>query len=158
MRPSRLVDGEAVYLDMTAPWRTLFGPLCEQVIWTGICWALIGYIDRPAPIPAFLLERGIGTPNLHNALVGLWFLLFFIRFIIPLIRIRGQRFILSHRRIIYREGRRGATHDIDMNYVNNVARKGSTLYIYVEGSAEPVELPRIARAKKCESLIRESLV
>ncbi|MDO4910287.1 MAG: hypothetical protein Q3972_00900 [Corynebacterium sp.] len=155
MRPKSLVRDEEIYADLTAPFYASFPALCEMVIWTGVLWGAIGVIDRPAPIPAFLLERGIGTPNLHNLLVGLWIVVFLVRFVLPVLWSRGQRLIISHRRIIYRSKHRDISHDIDLNYVSQVHRQGRRLHVFVQGSNQPVVLERVPKAKKVEALISE---
>ncbi|WIM72959.1 hypothetical protein QP028_04160 [Corynebacterium suedekumii] len=81
--------------DLTAPLHTLTFPVLELILITGLCWMGIGWLDQPGQVIDIQLRNGV---------VLLWALLVLWRFVLPLLRARRRRFMLTDRRIIVRAG------------------------------------------------------
>lgn len=145
----RLGPNEIVRADMTAPARTLVFPFLELVLITGVCWIGIGYLDQP----------GLAVdPVLRNAVVGLWAVLAVWRFVLPLLRARRQRFVVTDRRIIARAGTfRSRVDSIPLRDVHFVRRYRTGLSVSIYGHDRPLYFADVPRAKKLERLITEPL-
>lgn len=145
----RLERGEIVRADLTAPASTLFFPFLELILITALCWMGIGYMDQPG---------STWDVNLRNALVGVWVALALWRFVLPVLRGRRQRFMVTDRRILARAGRLGARVDsIPLRQVHSVRRyrRGISLALY--GHDRPLYFENVPKAKRIERMIGGSL-
>lgn len=141
----RLGRGEVVRADMTAPARTLFFPFLELILITGVCAIAVGYMDRP----------GVDwDPILRNAVLVLWAALSIWRFVLPLIRARRQRFMVTNHRVIVRAGRwRARTDSILLRDVYSVRRHRRGISIAIHGYPRALLFPDVPKAKKIVRLI-----
>lgn len=101
---------EQVLVDMTAPNSNLVFPFLEVVLLTGLAWMGIGWLDNPHNLAQ--LNTGLLDPALlHNSVVVVWMLLVIWRFVLPLLRNRKQRFIVTNQRIVARPAKLTAKVD-----------------------------------------------
>ncbi|MBZ8176846.1 hypothetical protein GP475_03080 [Corynebacterium poyangense] len=141
----RLGPGEQVQADLTAPLRTMVFPVLELVAMTGIFWIGIGWLDRG--IVAVDMQQ-------RNLVVLLWMALVVWRFIVPLLRSRRQRFILTNHRILVRAPKLRAPLDsIALRDVRGAARRRGGISLAVAGYRRPMFFPQIPRAKKVAAMI-----
>ena len=147
MAKIKLGRGEVVLADMAPPLRGVFFPFLELLIATALTWMVIGWMDGNA------IDVGI-----RNAVVGIWFLLVLWRFILPLIRRRRQRFVVTNKRVVFVPGGRGRTESIPLAQISGVRRRRGGIDIGILGYGEAVHFPDIGRAKRVEAMIAERLV
>lgn len=142
-------DGEVVRADVTAPLRTLTFPVLELILITGVSWILIGWLDRPDMVVDVQLRNGV---------VLIWFLLAVWRFVLPLIRARRRRFIVTDRRIVVRDGAfRSRVDSIPLRDVRGVSRRRRGISLAISGFARPLYFPDVPKTKKVAGLIETSL-
>lgn len=142
-------QGEVVRADLTSPMRTLTFPVLELILVTGLSWMLIGWLDQP----------GMGTdPQLRNAVVLIWAALAFWRFVLPLLKARRRRFVVTDRRIVVRAGAwRARTDSIPFQDIRSVKRRRSGITLAIKGYDRPLYFPDVPRAKKVTQMIESSL-
>ncbi|WP_080796254.1 PH domain-containing protein [Corynebacterium pacaense] len=157
MPGKRIAEGERVFVDLTAPLSTLFFPVLELIIITGVCWMGVGYLDRlpgldgSSPAAAF----PVGT---REALLWLWVLLSTWRFLIPLVRRRRQRLTVTDRRVLIRSpGLRSRYDSIPLSHMQGVRRRRGTLYLGLGGQERPYVVPEVPKARKVESILSDLL-
>lgn len=132
--------------DMAPPLSTMLYPFLEVLIITALSWMLIGWMDRP---------ENMIDPQLRNIMVLIWLLLVLWRFIVPLIRTRRQRFMVTNKRVVVKQGR--ATESIPLAQISGARRYRGGINIGVYGYAQPVYFPEVGRVKRVEELIRRQL-
>lgn len=146
----RLGRGEWVRADMTAPARSVVFPFLETLATTGLVWIAIGYLDNPHTVSF--------EPIVRNVLVAVWALLLLFRFIMPVIRARRKRFILTNHRIIARgPGLRAGVDSIPLRQVRSARRYRGGISVALYGHDRPLYFPEIPKARKVEALISQSL-
>lgn len=146
MAKIKLGRGEVVLADMAPPMRGVIFPFLELIIATALSWMLIGWMDTAG------VDVGI-----RNAAVGIWFLIVLWRFVLPLIRMRRQRFVVTNKRVIFVPGGRGRTESIPLMQIRGVRRRRGGIDIGVLGYGEPVHFPDVGRAKRVQALIEGQL-
>lgn len=146
MAKIKLGRGEVVLADMAPPMRGVIFPFLELIIATALSWMLIGWMDTAG------VDVGI-----RNAAVGIWFLIVLWRFVLPLIRMRRQRFVVTNKRVIFVPGGRGRTESIPLMQIRGVRRRRGGIDIGVLGYGEPVHFPDVGRAKRVQALIERQL-
>lgn len=142
----KLGRGEVVLADMTPPLRGVIFPFLELIIATALFWMLIGWMDASG------VDVGI-----RNAVVGIWFLIVLWRFVLPLIRLRRQRFVVTNKRVLFVPGGRGRTESIPLMQIRGVRRRRGGIDIGLLGYGEPVHFPDVGRAKRVQALIEGQL-
>lgn len=146
MAKIKLGRGEVVLADMAPPLRGVIYPFLELIIATALFWMLIGWMDTAG------MDAGI-----RNAVVGIWFLVVLWRFILPLIRQRRQRFMVTNKRVMFVPGGRGRTESIPFAQISDVRRRRGGIDIGLLGYGEAVHFPDVGRARRVEALIAERL-
>ncbi|RNE48778.1 hypothetical protein [Corynebacterium alimapuense] len=145
-RPAR---GEVVRVDLTSPLRALTFPVLELILITGLCWMAIGWLDRPEQLVDI---------RLRNSVVWVWAALATWRFVLPLLRSRRRRFMLTDRRLIVRaEGFRAPVDSIPLRDIRTIQRRRNAISLSIQGLPRPLYFSGIPRAKKVTSLIESSL-
>lgn len=140
-------QGEVARVDVTAPFRALTFPLLELVLVTGVSWIGIGWLDARAT-----------DPVLRNALVLLWAVLVVWRFVLPVVRTRRKRFVVTNRRVIARaEGLRAATDSIPLMDIVGVRRRRGGISLAIRGYDQALYFPDLPRTKKIERIIAAQL-
>lgn len=146
----RLGPDEWVRADMTAPARTLVFPFLETVATTGVLWMAIGYLDNPSV--------AWSEPILRNLLVAVWALLFVVRFLVPVLKARRKRFIVTNHRVIARApGLRSKVDSIPLRQIHSARRYRGGISVAVFGLDRPVYFPEVPKTKKMEAMIAQSL-
>ena len=142
----KLGRGEVVLADMAPPLRGLIFPFLELIIITGLCWIAIGWMDA-----------GMVDSAIRNAVVGVWAVLALWRFVLPLIRQRRQRFMVTNKRVIFVPGGRGRTESIPLMQIRGVRKRRGGIDIGVLGYGVPVRFPDVGKAKRVQALIEGQL-
>ncbi|WP_092255893.1 PH domain-containing protein [Corynebacterium cystitidis] len=144
----QLGRGEYARADMCAPLSTLVFPFLELLLITGVAWIVIGFMDQP---------ESIVDTRLRNAVVGVWALLGLWRFVLPLIRSRRQRFVVTNKRILARSGElRPRVDSIPLHQIHSVRRHKGGINVAVYGFDRPVYFPHVGRAKRVEEILRRT--
>lgn len=147
---------EVTYVDVTAPFRSLTFPFLELIIVTGVCWMGIGWLDvneLPGQAAAFLTDR-----QARDGLLGLWAILVVWRFVLPLLRARRKRFVVTNQRVIARAGRLGArTDSIPFHDIVGVRRRRGGISLAIRGYDRPLYFPELPKTKAVERAIDEQL-
>ncbi|MEX3507015.1 hypothetical protein VVR85_06390 [Corynebacterium sp. LK2590] len=139
--------GEAKRVDVTAPFRTLVFPLLELILITGVCWIAIGWLDAQG-----------ADLRLRNALVVLWGALSVWRFVLPVIRSRRKRFIVTDRRVIARAARLGGrTDSIPLRDIVGARRRRGGISLAIRGYDQTLYFPDVPKTKKVEAAIGDQL-
>ncbi|MDO5031137.1 hypothetical protein [Corynebacterium sp.] len=138
----KLGRGETVRVDVTAPFRTLLFPFLELILVTGVAWIAIGWAD----------VRGIDVA-LRNGLVALWVVLAVWRFVIPLIKSRRRRFIVTNLRVIARDG--GHIDSIPLRDIRGARRRRGGISLAIHGYEQPMYFPSVPKAKRVEEVLNE---
>lgn len=146
MAKIKLGRGEVVLADMAPPMRGLVFPFLELIIATALSWMVVGWMDTAG------VDAGI-----RNAVVGIWFLIVLWRFVLPLVRLRRQRFVVTNKRVMFVPGGRGRTESIPLMQIRGVRRRRGGLDIGVLGYGEAVHFPDVGRAKRVQALIEGQL-
>lgn len=146
----RLQPGEWVYADVTSPPGVLGFPLLEMIAYTGLVWMAIGYLDNPS---AIMLD-----PMIRPALLGLWALLVLWRFVLPLVRSRRRRFIVTNYRIIARPDRlRSRGESIPLRDIHSARRHRGGMSVAVFGYDRPLYFPQVGKPRKVETVLRGAI-
>ena len=148
---------EQVLVDMTAPTSTLVFPFLEVILLTGVAWMGIGWLDNPPSLPD--LAAGVfGPVLLHNSVVTVWLVLVVWRFVLPLLRSRKQRFIVTNQRIVARPAKLTAKVDsIPLGQVLDVARRRKGISLAVRGFSYPLYFGGVPKSKKVFGEINNAL-
>ena len=148
---------EQVLVDMIAPNSNLVFPFLEVVLLTGLAWMGIGWLDNPhnlAQLNTELLDPAL----LHNSVVAVWMLLVVWRFVLPLLRNRKQRFIVTNQRIVARPAKLTAKVDsIPLHQVLDVARRRKGISLAVRGFSYPLYFGGVPKSKKVVGEIKNAL-
>lgn len=143
---------ENVLVDMTAPLSALVFPFLELVLLTGLAWMGIGWLDNPNNFPQY--EAAL----LHNGIVVVWLVLVVWRFVLPLLRSRKQRFIVTNQRIVARPAKLTAKVDsIPLGQVLDVARRRKGISLAVRGFSYPLYFGGVPKSKKVVGAINAAL-
>lgn len=123
-------------------------PILESIIYTGLCWMLIGYIDAYfSPLVA---------SSAHNVVLGIWVFLFLVRSIVPIIRLRRRKIMVTDQRVILHNAAiRGNWESIPLQDVRDVARKRKDIYLAVAGHDRSIYLPKVPKAKKVVEVLTQ---
>lgn len=148
MKQFQLGQDEVVRADVTAPASSLFFPFLELLLVTGLSWIAIGYLDQP----------GSQMPvEIRNGVVLFWALLAVWRFVLPLIRARRSRFVVTNQRVLVRAPTlRSRVDSIPLRQIHSVGRRRRDLSVSVWGLDRPLYFPGVPKAKRIEQLIRAS--
>lgn len=147
----RLERGENVQVDLTSSLSSLTFPVLELILITGVFWMGIGYLDRPEVIDTVPVE-------LRNAVVVVWALLAVWRFVLPLLRSRRRRFVVTDRRVMVRAGRFGARVDsIPLRQIHGVNRRRNRISLAIAGYARPLFFRDVPKSKKVVKAIDRQL-
>lgn len=142
----RVGEGEVVLADVSAPLSTLIFPLLELVVLTGISWIAIGWMDATPEIP----------PVLRNLIVALWVLIVLWRFLVPLLRTRRRRFIVTDRRVLAR-GRSGSVDSIPLRQINSVRRSRGGIDLGIYGFGSPIHFEHVGKSRQVEKVLHSRL-
>lgn len=145
----RPVEGEVVRADLTSPLHTLTFPTLELILITGLSWMLIGWLDQP----------GMYTdPQLRTAVLVVWALLALWRFVLPLVKARRRRFVVTDQRLVVRAGEfRARADSIPFRDIRSVERRRNGILLAIIGYDRPLYFPDVPRAKRVAAMIEESL-
>lgn len=147
----RLERGENVRVDLTSSLSSLTFPVLELILITGLSWMGIGYLDRPDVIAAVPLE-------LRNAVVVIWLALITWRFLLPVLRSRRRRFMVTDRRVMVRAGRFGARVDsIPLQQIRGINRRRNRISLALAGYERPLFFKDVPRAKKVVTAVERQL-
>lgn len=142
-------QGEVVRADLTSPMRTLTFPVLELILVTGLSWMLIGWLDRPDMVV---------DPQLRTAVLIIWLVLAVWRFVLPLLRARRRRFVITDRRIVVRAGGLWSRADsIPFRDIRTVKRRRNGISLAISGHDRPLYFPDMPRSKKVAGMIENSL-
>ena len=139
----KLEPGEVKRADVSAPYRSLVFPLLELILFTGILWIAIGWLDVNYVSP------------LRNALVLLWGLLALWRFVVPVIRARRKRFIVTNRRVLAREGKREAS--VPLGDIAGVRKRRGGISLAIRGYDRAMYFPDLPKPRKLERVIDQAM-
>lgn len=148
---------EQVLVDMTAPTSALVFPFLEVILLTGVAWMGIGWLDNPYNLPE--LATSVFDPVLlRNSVVTVWLVLVVWRFVLPLLRSRKQRFIVTNQRIVARPAKLTAKVDsIPLGQVLDVARRRKGISLAVRGFSYPLYFGGVPKSKKVVGAIKAAL-
>lgn len=148
---------EQVLVDMTAPTSALVFPFLEVILLTGVAWMGIGWLDNPYNLPE--VATGVFDPVLlRNSVVTVWLVLVVWRFVLPLLRSRKQRFIVTNQRIVARPAKLTAKVDsIPLGQVLDVARRRKGISLAVRGFSYPLYFGGVPKSKKVVGAINAAL-
>lgn len=138
----RVEEGELLLADVTSPLSSLIFPLLELVLITGVAWMAIGWMDVTPAVGVLV----------RNATVGVWAVLALWRFVMPVVRARRRRLVVTDRRVLVR-GPRGAVDSIPHQQIHSAHRTKGGLDIAVDGFARPLHYDSVGKAKQVERLI-----
>ncbi|GAB3942003.1 hypothetical protein GCM10028828_07800 [Corynebacterium tapiri] len=143
------MPGEQVRADLTSSPRVMVFPVIELVATTGLLWMAIGFLDSPAsPFP----------DQLRNLFVVAWMLAVLLRFVVPLVRARRRRFIVTNRRVIARQAQlRGRVDSIPFADIHSVRRRKGGLSVAILGQPAPLFYPEVPKSRRVEEMINRSL-
>ena len=119
-------------------------PLLELILITGVAWIAIGWADV-----------NIFNPLVHNGLVVLWGVLAAWRFLLPLVRARRKRFIVTNQRVIAREGKRTAS--VPMGDIAGVRRRRGGISLAIRGYDRAMYFPELPKNRKLERIIDDAV-
>lgn len=142
----QLGEDEVVLADTTAPLSAMIFPLLELIVLTGVAWMAIGWMDITPHI----------SVELRNSVVGVWAVLLLWRFVLPLLRLRRRRFLVTNRRVLAR-GRRGAVDSIPLRQIHSFRRQRGGLSISVWGFDRPVFFERVGKVRAVERVLAHAL-
>ncbi len=140
---------ERVYFDVTSSMFDLTFSVVEAILITGICWMGIGVLDHPGV--AF-------NPAGRSILVFGWFFLLLWRLVLPFLRARRRRFIITNRRILSHPATLGGKLDsIPLDSITRVQRQGSAIGLGVAGYPAVLWFNSIPKARKAVQLLDQLL-
>lgn len=137
-------EDETILADVTAPLSGMVFPLLELIVITGVSWIAIGWMD---------VTPGI-EPVIRNAVVLLWALLVLWRFVVPLVRNRRRRVIVTDKRLLAR-GRTGAVDSIPHRQIHSARRDNGGLTVAIYGYERPIHFEQVGKVRQVERLINE---
>lgn len=140
----KLGHGEYTRADVSAPYRSLVFPLLELILITGVVWIAIGWADV-----------NVFNPLVHNGLVILWGLLAAWRFLLPVVRARRKRFIVTNQRVIAREGKRMAS--VPLGDIAGVRRRRGGISLAIRGYDRAMYFPELPKNRKLERVIDDAV-
>ena len=142
-----MAKGEIAHADVTTPFRALTFPVLELILITGICGIAAGWADNNLP-----------DPQVHNLIVLVWVVAATWRFLLPVLRARRKRFIVTNRRVIARAGTfRGPTDSIPLSDIVGVRRRRGGISLAIRGYDRALYFPQLPKAKKIERIVDEQL-
>ena len=144
MNLMRMQPGEYRLVDVTGPYRALTFPFLELILVTGVLWIVIGWMDANAVDVAY-----------RNAVVVLWALLGAWRFVLPLMRERRRRFIVTNTRVIARTGSK--VDSIPLVDIAGVRRRRGGITLTIRGYDRVLYFPSLPSTKRIERTISEEL-
>ena len=143
--------GEVKHVDVTAPYRALLWPVLELILITGISWIAIGWLDVQVN------NQGLDVA-LRNAVVALWAGLSVWRFVLPVVRMRRKRFIVTNQRVIARAPTlQGQTDSIPLGDIVGVRRRRGGISLAIRGYDRAIHFPDVPRTKRIEKLLNQQL-
>ncbi|WP_026196098.1 PH domain-containing protein [Corynebacterium lubricantis] len=142
----KLGRGEYVRADMCAPLSSMTFPFLELVLITGICWIVIGFMDQPGSVI---------DVQIRNLVVALWALLAAWRFVLPLLKSRKQRFVVTNKRVLARSGElRNRVDSIPLSQIHSARRYKGGISLAVYGFDRPIYFANVGKSKKVEQILR----
>ena len=150
--------GEHVLVDVRAPLREMIFPFLETVLVTGVLWIVIGWFDA-----ADAGRYGVGPlrlpPEWRNGFVFLWAVLVVWRFVLPLLRKRRRRMIVTDHRIIFRaDGFRARPRTLAISAVTWAEKERGLLAVYLRDSDLPVYYSGLPKIRKIARMINDPLI
>ncbi|MCQ9352143.1 hypothetical protein NQ015_04560 [Corynebacterium sp. 153RC1] len=140
---------ERLLVDVSTPLGSHLQEVAELVVYTGLAWAFIGYLDS-GTAPAFLAA----TPTLRNAVVWIWVALVVLRFLLPVLSSRRRRIKVTDQRLSLRgRGIRGRKEDIPLEQILEVGRHRNTLHLVLVGWDRPYLIPNVPKAKRVQAVL-----
>ncbi|GAA1481808.1 PH domain-containing protein [Gordonia sinesedis] len=150
-----LAAGERVVVHRHPHWKRLIGPLLLFILGTGVTGVLAGLVDAPDLDPTARTALWIAIAVLWGAL----FVWFFLR---PLIAWRSTHFVLTDRRVMFRNGvltrsgldipiRRINTVEFRHGPIDRMLRTGTL--VIESASDEPLALHDIPRVERVHALL-----
>lgn len=123
-------------------------PILESIIYTGISWIIIGYVDA---------HFSLGVAGVvHNMMLVFWLLLLLLRCVLPMIRLRRRKIMVTNQRIIlHTAALRGTWESIPLSQVRDVARRRKDIYLAVAGNDRSIYLPKVPKAKRAVEVIEQ---
>ncbi|MGO1951097.1 hypothetical protein [Corynebacterium casei] len=147
----KMGHGEVKHVDVTAPYRALLWPVLELVLITGICWIGIGWLDVQVNNQAFDVA-------IRNAVVAIWAALSVWRFVIPVMRHRRKRFIVTNHRVIARAPTfQGQIDSIPLRDVVGVRRRRGGISLAIRGYDRAIHFPDVPKTKRIEKVLNQRL-
>lgn len=146
MRSFPLNQDEEIYVDVKAPLYYSIKYVAELVIYTALCWILVGYLDANYIATIFTFN----AVDVRNGVVSLWAVLVIIRFVIPFLLFYRWRLIITNHRLYFDPGFRKGSKDFDINYIHSVQRDSSSLIIFFSGQSQPIRIDRVPKAKRVQ--------
>lgn len=135
-------------MDITSSLSEMIYPALESIIITGLCWMAIGYVDANVSF--------VDPAAIHNILVVLWSVLVLLRCVVPIIRQRNRRIMVTNQRVILRTATfRGTWESIPLDAVRDVARRRKDIFLAVAGHDRSIYLPKVPKAKKVVAVLED---
>ncbi|AZA12890.1 hypothetical protein ACFPVT_02510 [Corynebacterium choanae] len=148
---SRLPGQRMVYVDLCAPLHTLTFDVCKLIVVTGVAWMAIGAVDRQPPLINV-------PPYTHNLLVVLWLIGVLFTFIIPLIRSRRRRLMVTDDQLIlHNYGGVSGRDVIQLREVSQISRRRKTLYLQFGVDGRTVAIEQVAQAKQVAAVLTDRI-
>lgn len=158
MSVMKMGPGEHKLADVTAPLSALTLPVLELIVLTGLAWMGIGWMDVNG-VPSIAGITPGDYPTVRNGLVGLWAIMILWRFVLPVIRQRRKRFIVTNQRIIARTGSLGGRADnIWLGDILTARRRRGGISLAIRGYEHGIFVPDVAKNKQIEKLIQRQLL
>ncbi|MDO4928892.1 MAG: hypothetical protein Q3976_07525 [Corynebacterium sp.] len=135
-------------MDITSSLFEMIYPALESIIITGLCWMAIGYVDAHVSL--------VNPAIMHNTLVVLWIILLLLRCVVPIIRQRNRRIMVTNQRVILRTATfRGTWESIPLDAVRDIARRRKGIFLAVAGHDRSIYLPKVPKAKKVVAVLED---
>ena len=133
------------YVDVTSPLRSMALPVVELLVLTGVFWIGVGYLDRD------VYGEGYWWRNL---VVLAWALCVLWRFVLPLIKQRRRRFVVTDTEIRMRNaGLFSRTVTIPLPAVRGAGRYRNMITLHTRSG--PVYVEGVPKAKKITDTINQ---
>ncbi|MGI0541410.1 hypothetical protein KIP68_03715 [Corynebacterium aquatimens] len=133
---------------MSPPAWQMVRPILEVLAATALFWLAIGFLDRPS--------TGVDV-LIRNCVVAAWAIVVLWRFLLPLLRTRGQRFVVTNRRIVALSGTSNKVDSIPLAQIRSVHCYRGGLNVGLIGYPAPVYFKKVGRVRRVEELINRQL-
>lgn len=152
----QLAPEENVRVDLTSAASAAFYPMVKLLLWTGLCWMGIGWLDGHG----YGLDQGATAADnpARSILLVFWVLVVCWQFIGPVVGLRRRRIVVTDQRIVLRDaGVRTRTGSIPLGAVRQISRKRRTIRLGVAGIEQPIELRDVPKAKRVVAAIERGI-